>query len=39
MSQEQRKIAEVLHELGMDSHLIALMTGAEAECDAQEEAQ
>lgn len=38
MLQEQRKIAEVLHELGMDPHLIAVMTGAEAPIEGETEA-
>lgn len=33
MAQEQRKIAEVLHDLGMDPQLIALMTGSESDID------
>lgn len=39
MLQEQRKIAEVLHELGMDPRLIAVMTKSKEETDDDEESK
>ncbi len=39
MMQEQRKIAEVLYELGMDPCLIAVMTNSQDEIDDDEESK
>lgn len=39
MMQEQRKIAEVLYELGMDPRLIAVMTNSQDEIDDDEESK